>query len=319
MAQERVRSNPFYHSGPVTGDRFYDREEEMARLLGLLSTTPPTSVALHGPERIGKSSILRQLCEVAGPDELPDRKLIFLDMQRIFSVEDFVSRFLQKLGAKGEGYAAFEEAIYESDEPIVLCLDEFGKALADSDFDADFYDFLRSLTQTGRLALVISTLRPLKELKVPSGADVSRFFNVFRPFQLGPFPPEAARRLVDKGEFSEAEMDWVLQNAKEANHPYHLQLLASCLFETGSQRQALNAYLDDLAALEEPEQKGAPSAAPEATSLEIAAGISFIVAVSSVILLMVFSLQPILFWLMGLGLLFGLVFSVLSWIQRRRR
>jgi len=316
MVQISVR-NPFYHSGPVTGDQFYNREEEMARLVGLLSTTPPTSIALHGPERIGKSSLLRQLCEEESLS-LPDRHLVYLDMQRVFTVEDFVGRFLQAMEGEGEEYAAFEEAVKEAKKPVELCLDEFGKALANPEFNADFYDFLRSLTQTGRLALVISTLHSLQELEVPSEADVSRFFNVFRPFPLGPFLPEEAQRLVKVGQFTADEVRWVLQNVAQPNHPYHLQLLASLLFEakqTGRPREdALRAYRESLAEIEGAREK----VEADGTPLEIAAGVSFGVSVLSALLLMVF-LHPTLLWLMGLSFLVGLTFLIWNWVRKSRR
>lgn len=317
MAQESVRSNPFYHSGPVTGERFYNRQEELARLLGLLGTTPPTSVALHGEERIGKSSLLRQLCEVAAP-EFPQRHLVYLDLQRVFSLEDFLRRVLEALNVEGETYGDLEGIVLREKYPVVLCLDEFGKVLANSAFDANFYDFLRSLTQTGRLALVISTLRSLAELEVPSGADVSRFFNVFRPFPLGPFPPEAARKLVEAGPFTAEEVNWVLQSVAQPNHPYHLQLLGARLFEAKRAgwpcEEALRAYRECLGEIEGARKK----AAADGTWPEIAASVSFGISVLSMLLMMIF-LQPFLVWVIVLSFLAGIVFSIMWSLRRKSR
>jgi hypothetical protein len=333
--QERANSNPFFHSGPVTGDRFHDRDEEMARLVGALSTMPPTSIALFGPPRIGKSSILRQLCEVVGPEKL-DRCLIYLDMQGVFSVADFVRRFL-RLAEAAEGseeYAGMREAVEAARRPIVLCLDEFGKALSNPAFDADFYDFLRSLAQTGRLALVISTLRSLRELKVPADADVSRFFNIFRPLRLGPFPPDAARELVGTGLFKDEDVNWVVENVRHPNHPYHLQLLGACLFDGQrveySRKQVLQEYHEILAEIGEGgtlfggkkggrvlmggdgSRNGGPATWLRRLRrlLEAGAGFALVVSVASALLMMVF-LQPLFLWIMGAGFLVGMALLAL--------
>jgi hypothetical protein len=320
----KIQTNPYVHSGPVTGEGFFDREEEMRRLLSLLGTTPPTSVALYGPERIGKSSLLRQLCEVVGPEELSNRRLSYLDMQRIFSVEAFVQHFLQASGDEAsKAYRGLEEAILSADQPVVLCLDEFSKVLANPNFNADFYDFLRSMTQTGRLALVIATLRSLKDLTVPSGADVFRFFNIFRPFPLESFGDEAARQLVEKparrvGQpFSSEEVDWVLQNVTERNHPYHLQLLSSALFEARwqerSRAEALQTYQEALGVVtgvaSRAAAKGAPS--PLGQRLETWASVTLGLSAFSALLLMV-TQYPLLIGLMLLSLVVGVVQLVAS-------
>lgn len=133
MAEPRfVPSNPFSHSGPVTGEQFCDREEEQRRLLELLGTTPPTSIALYGPERIGKSSLLRQLCEVEGPQQLPNRRFVYLDLMRIRSPEAFLRRTLAALEDKaGQHYDDLEAAITdEKAPPLVLALVHLVQAVA---------------------------------------------------------------------------------------------------------------------------------------------------------------------------------------------
>jgi GTPase SAR1 family protein len=104
--------NPFYHSGPVTGKNFADRRDELETLLRWLGTTPPTCVALYGPERIGKTSLLRQLCEAEGPGHRPDYRWVYLDLQGIFSPEEFWKTGPLGMGDEGEATRALETALW---------------------------------------------------------------------------------------------------------------------------------------------------------------------------------------------------------------
>ncbi|MEM2446896.1 MAG: ATP-binding protein [Candidatus Bathyarchaeia archaeon] len=220
--------NPFCHSSPAVGESFVGREEELNTLLCWLGTEPPTCIALYGPERIGKSSFLRQLCEVAGPQRYPSYRWVYLDLQGIFSPDEFWSALAKQLGVPEQDVFA---ALSRSPAPVVLCLDEFGAALSRPGFSADFYGLLCGFAITGKLTLVISTLRPLQELSIPDRADVSYFFSIFLPFPLGPLSPQASRKLLESRGLCGNDADWVLKNVEEHGHPYHLQLLGAYLWE----------------------------------------------------------------------------------------
>ncbi|MFN3763233.1 MAG: ATP-binding protein [Anaerolineae bacterium] len=310
--------NPFYHSGPVVGEGFVDREEELTTLLGWLGTTPPTCVALYGPERIGKTSLLRRLCEVEGPKRHSTYRWAYLDLQGVLSPDEFWETLEKVLGA---GDRDIRAALEKAPAPVVLCLDEFGKVLSRPEFTADFYDRLRSLTQTGRLALVISTLRPLKELSVPSGADVSRFFNIFRPFPLGPFSPQAARELLESRGLSKDEVEWVLANVREPRHPYHLQLLGACLWEAkraGRPREdAMTRYREALEWEKGPSPaRPALPVSPRPSGWEVAGMVAMAIAMILVVV-QVISLQPILLLIAGISFVAALVFWLVDYFRRR--
>lgn len=316
--------NPFYHSGPAVGEGFADREEELTTLLGWLGTTPPTCVALYGPERIGKTSLLRRLCEVAGPQRYPTYRWAYLDLQGVFSPDEFWGTLAKVLKARDRDFRA---ALGEVQAPVVFCLDEFGKVLSRPEFTADFYDLLRSLTQTGKLALVISTLRPLKELSVPSGADVSRFFNIFRPFPLGPFSEHAARELLKSRGLEDEEVKWVLDNVREPCHPYHLQLLGACLWEAKragrGREEALRRYREALEweagvppAPPPARTASLPAASPQPSRWEIAGMVTMALTMILVVV-QVISIHPILLLVAGISFVASIVFWLVDYFRRR--
>lgn len=257
---QKALVNPYAHRGPVTGEAFYGREQELEKICQLLSTKPPQNISVYGIQRIGKSSLLQHLCKVVGPQRLPDHTLVYLDMQRIFTPEDFLRRASGALGRPSLEYGDLEEAIERQDKVVVLCLDEFGKPLTSPEFDADFYDFMRSIAQTERLTLIVATLRPLTEIEVPSQADVSRFFNIFQPLQIGPLDEEAAWQLATKpareagAPFSDEEVDFVLKVA--GRHPYKVQVFCYHLFEAKRAKepielnQVLQNYEEEVRATE---------------------------------------------------------------------
>jgi GTPase SAR1 family protein len=309
--------NPFYHSGPVIGDNFADRQDELNTLLRWLGTTPPACIALYGPERIGKTSLLRQLCEIEGPKRYGNYRWLYLDMQGIFSPDEFFEELKRKLGGSSTDIRAILE---QSGSSIVLCLDEFGEALSRPEFTADFYDYLRSLTQTGKLALVISTLRPLRELSVPSKAEVSRFFNIFRPFELGPFSPDAARELLTSRGLSEEEANWILKNVREPNHPYHLQLLGAYLYEikqAGRPREeALRKYQQALEWEKGPVYRQVVEKGARPSGWDTA-GMAAMALSMLLLVFQVFYFHPLLIWLAAASFGAALIFWLIDRLRRR--
>jgi len=312
--------NPFYHSGPVTGENFVDRRDELDTLLRWLGTTPPTCVALYGPERIGKTSLLRQLCEVEGPRLCTDYRWVYLDLQGIFSPEEFWKMLAGKLEASN---LSIRETLEHASAPVVLCLDEFGEVLSRPEFTADFYDYLRSLTQTGKLALVISTLCPLRELSVPSGADVSRFFNIFRPLELGLFPPDEARTLLESRGLSQEDADWVLKNVREPNYPYHLQLLGNCLWEAKRadrpRETALENYWKTLGWEKGPATGSLPPLPMPAPARPSAWDTAGMVAMALAMLLLVVQVvffHPLLLGLAGVSFVAAIIFWLIDRLRR---
>ena len=225
-------NNPYIHRGPVTGEMFFGRENELNRILQLLGAFQPQNIAIHGPERIGKSSLLHQLCKVIGPQDLPGRVFVYVDMQGLPDPETF---FWQASDRQANDYEEFLEWLEDQAQPIIFCLDEFGKTITKGEFDADFFDALRSVAGLSQVALITSTLLALPELAVPGDPRVSRFFNIFSPMPIGPLTDAEAHQLASVParrigvEFSPDEIDYAVQIT--SRHPFYLQLFCYRLLD----------------------------------------------------------------------------------------
>ena len=225
-------SNPYIHRGPVIGEAFFGRKEELRRILQLLGAAQPHNIAISGPERIGKSSLLRQLCEIVGSRELPKFAFKYVDVQ---GMTDPVSFFRQASGRQAEDGDEFREWLEDQTQTIIFCLDEFGKTVVSENFDRDFFDILRHIAGSDRAALITSTLSALPNLTIPDDPILSRFFNLFTPLPLGPLTDAEARQLASEPAigvglpFTPEEIDDAVRVT--SCHPFHLQLFCYHLFE----------------------------------------------------------------------------------------
>jgi hypothetical protein len=233
---DKALINPYDERGLILDfkGRFFGRKQELREVYSRLATMQ--SVSVIGERRIGKSSFLNR---IAHPDieagELDQSfRLFYLDLQRVFSAEEFYDRACKLLGREqGESRLRFEEAI--ENQKVILCLDEFEQAYKE-DFGGEFFNVLRSLAQTGNLALVVATQEPLSQLHrlYLEDEDVtSKFHNIFAQVKLGPFSPEEAREMVaapcDGHRFSAAEVNHILEIA--GNHPYRLSVACALAYE----------------------------------------------------------------------------------------
>lgn len=226
--------NPYHQRGMIRepDDRFFGRTRELREAFSLLKTMQ--SVSVVGERRIGKSSFLRRLASPHNDELDKSFTLHYLDLQRVFSAQEFYARACRKLDREtGDSHLELEEAI--QDKKVIFCLDEFEQAY-EKDFGGEFFNALRSLAQTGNLALVVATQTPLNELHAQflQDADVtSKFHNIFTRLNLGEFTPEEARQMATapRGDhrFSDDEASAILQFG--GTHPYKLNLACSIFFD----------------------------------------------------------------------------------------
>lgn len=243
--------NPFELRGMVRDPkRFIGRRRELDIIFSHLATMQ--NVAVVGERLIGKSSLLNQIV-ITGKDRLgADYDLFYMDMERVFSGAEFFERAIEVLKNGRDGLSEepdhrdFEKSL--RGKKVIFCLDEFEQTVFEPEFGPEFFNVLRSLAQTGDLALVIATKHKLQDLYRFETQLTSPFYNIFNILILGELTEEEAREMAktpaqDAGcPFSDDEIDSIIRLA--GTHPYKLNLACSILYEAKSDKKSLDTEID---------------------------------------------------------------------------
>ncbi|MGH9847571.1 MAG: AAA family ATPase, partial [Blastocatellia bacterium] len=213
---------------------FIGRNREMREILSRVATMQ--SVSIYGERLIGKSSLLHHLV-ATGRQRLGEQvDFFYLDLQPLNSAAEFYTQACKAIN--GKTYDADDEFAHDDlraaidGRQVVLCLDEFEQTI-ESDFGAEFFNVLRSLAQTGNLALVIATKRRLSEIYRQEDALTSSFSNIFTPLPLGPLSEAEVEEFLQAAHngftFSKDERDLIRRIA--GTHPYWLNAACAKVFE----------------------------------------------------------------------------------------
>ncbi len=254
--------NPFFHRGPIRERAyFFGREGEISQALSLLGQTQ--SIALVGPRRIGKTSLLFHLAhpEILTQPGLNPAEHLFvyldcgslgsLDPSAIYRIwlEEISEALADRAGADpaswlGESpqpvtYRFFERALRRLTHQglkLILILDEFERLSRNPHLEPDFFSGLRALAAKYPLAYVTASQYPLLELTYADASALSSpFFNIFASLRLGLFSKEEAGALLNslavKGglPFHPATLDFLLDLA--GPQPLFLQIAGFLAFE----------------------------------------------------------------------------------------
>jgi hypothetical protein len=245
-------SNPFYHRGPVADPSFFfGRERELTYLFELLGKGQ--SVAVSGPRRIGKTSLLQHLKDTgaAAAHSFPaeQTEFLLLDGGALDGLgeEDFFSAVCRPLGWQNESvpYPRFleflRERFFDGRRNLVILLDEFELIAANPRFGPAMFNRLRALAAQYPLRFVTASKIPLWKLTQINPATLSSpFFNFFAPLALGPMEESEARRLLavlsaKAGKpFCDRTVDRILVLA--GSHPLFLQVAGFRAFESADLR-----------------------------------------------------------------------------------
>lgn len=234
---------------PISYPRqFFGRNQELKRIFGLWRGLPLQNVAVIGPHRAGKTSLLRYLASITTADQahlrpgqrtdwLPQPvryRWVFVDFQdaRMGDRERLLRYLLNSLALPVPAQCtlnSFLDVVSQHlDSPAIILMDEIGAGLASPELDQQFWWSLRSLGSNytqGRLGFVLTAPLPPARLANEHGKP-SPFFNIFgHMVSLGPLTEPEARELIASSPrpFAPAEADWILSSS--GRWPALLQIL----------------------------------------------------------------------------------------------
>jgi hypothetical protein len=245
---------PFIVGPPITHPRqFFGREQELRRIFGLWNRAPLQNVAVIGPHRSGKTSLLRYLQSITRtpPDQLrpgqrtdwlsqPERyQWVVVDFQdaRMGHRESLLRYLLAGLNLPVPDacdLSSFLDTVSRHlQTPSLIMMDEIGAGLASPELDQQFWWSLRALGSNysdGKLGFLL-TAHAAPDLLAHEYGKPSPFFNIFgHSLELGPLNEPEARELVASSPqpFVPADVEWIL--LQSGRWPVLLQILCdTCL------------------------------------------------------------------------------------------
>jgi hypothetical protein len=260
--------SPFVVGPPVTTPRqFFGRERELNRIFGLWRRFPLQHMAVIGPKRSGKTSLLHYVKNITQttPTELrrgqrtdwlsepKHYRWVFVDFQdsRMGRADRLLRHLLTGLNMPTPtpcGLDAFMDVVsHHLQAPTVILLDEVGAGLAAKELGEPFWWSLRSLVShytDGQLAFMLTSHEPPSQLAQDYGKP-SPFFNIFQTLELGPFTDEEARELISSSPhpFAPADVTWIVDQS--GRWPCLLQILCQTRLTALEEDDTGNAWREE--------------------------------------------------------------------------
>ena len=219
-------------------------------------------VCIEGDRRIGKSSLLFQLChQFRGSEGEPRFHFSYIDLQQFRDgltaelfwqqMADTLARFAGGAGPTEGARDSLEAAgkrVRELGRRAVLLLDEFDLVAVRPDFDADFYASLHSLCERYPITVLATTRFPLRALSQVGGLPGLSLATHFDCVHLGPLDEREAKELIGMsaertGISLNPYADWIIQAA--GLRPFYLQMACAAAFDVLSENPGANLSEDE--------------------------------------------------------------------------
>ena len=231
---QALPKSPFIVGPPITNpDDFYGRSQELQRMQTWWKTAPLQNVAIVGPKRSGKTSLLHITKHLLTKNKAIEYRSVFVDFQdpRMLVQDRLLRYLLQQLGLPSPERCTLEQFMdivaFQLHQPTIILLDELVAGLESTELNEPFWWGMRSWVShfaNGLLAFALTAHDFPMQLAEDQGKP-SPFFNMFNTIELGPLRRDEAKALIDRSPqpFSDEEAAWIL--AQSQCWPFLVQLL----------------------------------------------------------------------------------------------
>lgn len=191
--------SPYETRAPVTGSRFFGREQEISRILA----NPDTNHIILGIRRIGKTSLLRETERILKErDEMA--RVVYLECSDLLSTEDYIREVVRKLNPRElprlhmQKYVFFFPNFLERmsklvKAKVVFLLDEVDNLVIMQRGDWELFRMLRASSNKGACQYIIAGFR--EAMREQYLLD-SPFYNFAQEIRLNEFSRQQARELI---------------------------------------------------------------------------------------------------------------------------
>jgi len=191
--------SPYETRAPVTGSRFFGREQEITRII----SNPDTNHAILGIRRIGKTSLLREIERLLREGE-DSTHVIYLECSDLLDTDDYVREVVRKLNPREltrlhmQKYVFFFPDFLErmsrlNKTKIIFLLDEVDNLVIMQRGNWDLFRMLRASANKGACQYIIAGFR--EAMREQYLLD-SPFYNFAQEIRLSEFSRQQAHDLI---------------------------------------------------------------------------------------------------------------------------
>jgi Cdc6-like AAA superfamily ATPase len=191
--------SPYETRAPVTGSRFFGREQEISRILA----NPDTNQVILGIRRIGKTSLLRETERLFNERE-ESARVFYLECSDLLSTDDYVREVVRKLNPRELPRLQMQKYIFffpnflermskQFKSKIIFLLDEIDNLVIMQRGDWELFRMLRASSNKGVCQYIIAGFR--EAMREQYLLD-SPFYNFAQEIRLSEFSRQQARDLI---------------------------------------------------------------------------------------------------------------------------
>ncbi len=191
--------SPYETRAPVTGSRFFGREQEISRILA----NPDTNHAILGIRRIGKTSLLRETERLLIEHETVAR-VVYLECSDLLSTDDYIREVVRKLNPRELPRLEMQKYVFYFPNflermskvlksKVIFLLDEIDNLVIMQRGDWELFRMLRASSNKGACQYIIAGFREAMQEQYMLD---SPFYNFAQEIRLSEFTRQQARELI---------------------------------------------------------------------------------------------------------------------------